>query len=107
MDLSKGRELALGVRGEGKDVARIVLSAGKKMLETPGFGQPLPIDFTRPVTLQAFIVGGVAELFVNSQVAATWFISPVGGTLSMDSQGTVVVQSLQVKTRGTRDPLKQ
>ena len=107
MDLSKGRELALGVRGEGKDVVRIVLSAGKKMLETPGFGQPLPIDFTRPVTLQAFIVGGVAELFVNSQVAATWFISPVGGTLSMDSQGTVVVQSLQVKTRGTRDPLKQ
>jgi len=102
VDLSKGRELAFGVRGgaEGQGAARIVVSAEKRSLETPGFAQPLPIDFTRPVTLQAFVVDGVAEIFVNSRVAATCNINLGGETLRMDSQGTVVVQSLRIKTPG-------
>jgi sucrose-6-phosphate hydrolase SacC (GH32 family) len=110
IDLSKGRELGFTVRGDGiADACRMVLSADKKMLTTTG-GQswesrPLPIDFARPVTVQAFILGGIAEVFVNSQYAATFFIRPGGGTLGLESRGSVVIQSLQVRTPVTRNPL--
>lgn len=110
VDMSKGREFGLSVRGDGiADACRIVLSADEKSLMTVG-GQalesrPLPIDFTRPVAVQALILGGIAEVFVNSQYAATFFISPAGRTLGLESRGSVVVRSLQVKTKVVRKPL--
>jgi sucrose-6-phosphate hydrolase SacC (GH32 family) len=112
VDMSRGRELGLTVRGDGiKDACRIVLSADKKSLMTTGGGswesRPLPIDFARPVTVQAFILGGVAEVFANSQFAATFFISPVGGTLGLESRGNVIIRSLQVKTPLNGDQLKE
>jgi len=110
VDMSKGRDFGLIVRGEGiADTCRIVLSADKKSLITAG-GQslesrPLPIDFTHPITVQAFIVGGIAEVFVNSQYAATFFINQTGHTLGLESRGSVVVRSLQVKTQVAPKPL--
>ena len=111
VDMSKGREFGLSVRGDGiADACRIVLSAEKKSLMTLG-GQslesrPLPIDFTRPVSIQAFILGGIAEVFVNSQYAATFFIRPAGRTLGLESRGTVVIRSLHVRTTATLNPPK-
>ena len=102
IDLSRAQELSLTVRGEGKDAALISLSVEKKSLGVPGFTQQLPIDFTRPITLQAFVVGGVAEVFVNSQFAATGLIAPAGGMLAIESQGSVVIRSLQIRTAAER-----
>lgn len=107
VDMSKGREFGLTVRGDGiADACRIVLSSDKKMLMTTG-GQawesrPLPVDFAHPVTVQALILKGVAEVFVNSQYAATSFISQAGGALDLESRGSVVIRSLQVRTTGNR-----
>lgn len=102
VDLSRGRELAVTVRGAGKEACRLVLSAGKQALVTAAGdaceSRPLPLDFSRPVTLQAFILDGIAEVFVNSRFARTFFISPAGGSLRLEAQGDVLVRSLHVRT---------
>ena len=103
VDLSRSQDLGFLIRGNGtKDACRILLSSEKKVLmtgnETSWESRPLPIDFARPVEVQAFVLGSVAEVFVNSEFAATFFINPAGGTLAIEPRGNVLIKNLCVRT---------
>lgn len=103
VDMSQGQALDFMVRGSGTmNANHIVVSADKHTLITTGGDspefRPLPINFTEPVIIQAFILDGVAEVFIDSKFAWSFFLNPAGGVLVLESHGDNVIQSLQVKT---------
>lgn len=102
VDMSGAKDLVFIVReGNAENACHIVISAKNKSLMTGKEGsweyRPLPIDFDRPVKLEAFILGSVAEVFVNSQYAATFFLNLAGRQLRLESNGGVIIRSLMVK----------
>jgi len=97
------KNVVLTVREPGhKGNSRLVLSPMEAAIlavggETPS-SREVPIRAWWPsVSIQAFIIGGVAEIFVNSQYAATFMIHDTGSALRVEAHGDVVFNKLQIK----------
>lgn len=108
INIPEGQELVMTVREEaGRLGSRLVLDPRRGVVQAIGgeknlIPRAILIDFTHPISVQAFIVGEIAEVFLNSQYAATFFINPAGGRLNIDSPGNVVFQKLQIKVIGRK-----
>lgn len=99
------QDILLTIRAEERKLpCRIVLSPGKGAVLAEGGesaeSHEVPLDFTRPIAMRAFIIGGVAEIFFNSQYAATFPIGSKGGALSIQAKGNVVFKELQIRVIG-------
>jgi sucrose-6-phosphate hydrolase SacC (GH32 family) len=99
------KSVVLTVREEGrKGNCHLVLSPLEGAIIAIGGESPaareIPIDASGPVAIQAFIIGGVAEVFVNSQYAATFLIHDKGNVLRIEVHGDVVFKKLQIKVAG-------
>lgn len=97
--------ISLVVRDEEKTFPhRIALSPRQGAVLAIGVdsaeSREIPLDFTRPVSMRAFIIGGVAEIFFNSQYAATFLIGNKGGALNIQAEGDVMFKELQIKVLG-------
>lgn len=68
--------------------------------DTPA-SREIPFDVSRPVGIQAFVIAGVAEIFVNHQYAATFQIHDIGGMLRIVAEGKIVFEKLRIGTIGT------
>jgi sucrose-6-phosphate hydrolase SacC (GH32 family) len=96
-----GRDLVLTVRksgGEGNH--QLVLSPRASAILAVGGDQPesRPVSFDSAVTsVQAFVLGDVAEVFVDSRYAATFPLRGEGGILSIEARGDVECAALEIR----------
>jgi len=98
VEMKHGGQLTVTMRGRSH--VQLIATPEKKQMHMKGFRTTsLPtVDPTEPIKIQAIVLRGVIEFFVNDKFAASRSRVPASGAFTLTCEKPITIRELKIKT---------